>query len=96
MQVSLNLGTININDKEVANFIQNKSVDEIKSMIVDFLKNQVKVETPQKTTKPKGKWGAFADRMSGLTTPEITEHIKKTSLDMRDGFELRDLNMNVG
>jgi len=92
MQVSLNFGTIDINDKEVANFIQNRSTDEIKSMIVDFLKNQVKTNTPQKTTKPKGKWGAFADRMSGLTTPEITEHIQKTSLEMRDGFEFRELN----
>ncbi|MBU1668933.1 hypothetical protein KKC13_10990 [bacterium] len=91
MQVSLNLGTIDINDKEVANFIQNRSVDEIKSMLVDFLKNQVQVNTSQNLTKPKGKWGAFADRMSGLTTPEITEHIQKTSLEMRDGFEFRDI-----
>jgi len=30
--------------------------------------------------------------MSGLTTPEITEHIQKTSLEMRDGFEFRELN----
>ena len=89
MQVSLNLGTININDQEVAKFIQNKSIDEIKSMIVELLKSQIKTDTPQ---KPKGKWGAFADRMSGLTTPEITEHIQKTSLEMRDGFEFRELN----
>jgi len=34
-------------------------------------------DTPQKS---KGKWGAFANSMSGLTTPEITEHIQKTSL----------------
>jgi len=89
MQVALNLGTININDQEVAKFIQNKSIDEIKSMIVELLKSQIKTDTPQ---KPKGKWGAFADRMSGLTTPEITEHIQKTSLEMRDGFEFRELN----
>ena len=89
MQVALNLGTININDQEVAKFIQNKSIDEIKSMIVELLKSKIKTDTPQ---KPKGKWGAFADRMSGLTTPEITEHIQKTSLDMRDGFEFRELN----
>jgi hypothetical protein len=89
MQVALNLGTININDKEVAKFIQNKSIDEIKSMIVELLKSQIKTNPPQKS---KGKWGAFADRMSGLTTPEITEHIQKTSLEMRDGFEFRELN----
>jgi len=34
-------------------------------------------DTPQKS---KGKWSAFANRISGLTTPEITEHIQKTSL----------------
>ena len=83
MQVALNLGTINITNQEVVKFIQNGSIDEIKSMITDFLNNQVNLVS-NKPTKPKGKWGAFADRMSGLTTPEITEHIQKTSLDMRD------------
>ena len=90
MQLSLDIGTINIQNQEVAKFIQNKSIDEIKKMFTDFLNNQV--HTSQKTTNPKGKWGAFADRMSGLTTPEITEHIQKTSLEMRDGFEFRELN----
>ena len=90
MQLSLDIGTINIQNQEVAKFIQNKSIDEIKSMITDFLNNQV--NTSEKTTKPKGKWGAFADRMSGLTTPEITENIQKTSLEMRDGFEFREVN----
>jgi len=46
MQVSLNLGTININDQEVARFIQNKNVDEIKALFVNFLKNQI---TPHQT-----------------------------------------------
>jgi len=90
MQLALDIGTINIQNQEVVKFIQNKSIDEIKKMFTDFLNNQV--NTSQKTAKPKGKWGAFADRMSGLTTPEITEHIQKTSLDMRDGFEFRELN----
>ena len=90
MQLALDIGTINIQNQEVAKFIQNKSIDEIKKMFTDFLNHQV--NSSQKSTKPKGKWGAFADRMSGLTTPEITEHIQKTSLDMRDGFEFRELN----
>ncbi len=91
MQVSLNLGTVNITNQEVVKFIQNGSIDELKSIITDFLNNQVNLVS-NKPTKPKGKWGAFADRMSGLTTPEITEHIQKTSLDMRNGFEFRELN----
>ncbi len=41
MQVALNIGTININDQEVARFIQNKNVDEIKALFVNFLKNQI-------------------------------------------------------
>jgi len=53
------------------------------------LNNQVKIS--KKTTKSKSKWGAFADRMSGLTTPEITEHIQTTRLEMRDSFEFRKI-----
>jgi len=41
MQISLNLGTIDITDIEVANFIQNKSIDEIKALFVNLLKNQI-------------------------------------------------------
>jgi hypothetical protein len=41
MQVALNLGTININDQDVARFIQNKNVDEIKALFLNFLKNQI-------------------------------------------------------
>jgi hypothetical protein len=41
MQVALNLGTISINDQEVARFIQNKNIDEIKALFVNFLKNQI-------------------------------------------------------
>ena len=43
MQISLNLGTIDITDIEVANFIQNKSIDEIKTLFVNLLKNQIAI-----------------------------------------------------
>ena len=46
----------------------------------------------QLMNQEKGKWGAFADRMNGLTTPEITEYIQKIRLEMRDGFQLRDVH----
>ena len=88
MQLSLEIGTIDIRDREVVSFIQNKSVDEIKDLIIEFFRNQA-----YKPTLQKGKWGAFADRMSGLTTPEITAHIQKISQDFRDGFEIRDLTI---
>ncbi len=41
VQVALNLGTININDQEVARFIQNKNIDEMKELFLNFLKNQI-------------------------------------------------------
>ena len=90
MPLSLNIGTIDIQDQEVAQFIRNKSIDEIKTMFTDFLTHQVK--DASKSTKPTGKWGAFAKRMSGLTTPEVTEHIQQTRAEMKDNFELRSLN----
>ena len=87
MKVALEIGTIDIRDKELARFIQSTNIDEIKSMIVDLLKKQIhSKKVPDKT----GKWGAFAERMSGLTTPEITEKIHETRTQMRDGFALRD------
>jgi len=87
MPLILNIGTININDQEVANFIQNKNIDEIKSIFVELLKKQIKTDKHK-----KGKWGAFADRMSGLTTPEITEYIQDTKMQMRDKFGFRELD----
>ncbi len=41
MQVSLNFGTANVNDQEVARFIQNKNIDEMKALFLNFLKNQI-------------------------------------------------------
>jgi len=60
MQLALNLGTINITNQEVAKFIQNRSIDEIKSMITDFLTNQANLIS-NKPTQKKGKWAKVAD-----------------------------------
>ena len=37
----------------------------------------------EESNQRESKWERFADRMSGLTTPEITENIQKTSQEMR-------------
>jgi len=42
----------------------------------------------------KSKWAKFADRMSNLTTPEITKHIEKSSQEVRENFKFRDVNKN--
>ncbi len=42
MQIALNIGTINIQNQEIANFIQNKSIEEIKALFLNFLTKEVK------------------------------------------------------
>ncbi len=90
MQLSLDIGTINIQNQEVAKFIQNKSIDEIKNMITDFLNNQIKIIS-NKQTRKKGKWAKVADEMRGTMSPNTVEYLKACSQEVRSGFELRDL-----
>ena len=49
MQIALNIGTIDIQNREIAKFIQNKSIEEIKSLFLNFLTKEV--ETSQQKTK---------------------------------------------
>ena len=90
MQLALDIGTINIQNQEVAKFIQNKSIDEIKSMITDFLNNQVKVVSKKPTTK-KGKWAKGAQEMRGTMSHSTVDYLKECSQEVRSGFEFRDL-----
>lgn len=84
------IGTIQVDSPKAEMIIKTTPVDEIKAMFIAFLESdQISIPTKRK----KGKWGDFADRMSGLTTPKITEHIEKTSSEMRDNFGFRDLTI---
>ena len=89
MQVTLNLGTINITNQEVAKFVQNRSISEIKSLITDFLTNQANLIS-NKPTKEKGKWAKVADEMRGTMSSDTVEYLKTCSQEIRSGFELRD------
>ncbi len=88
---SLNIGTIEVDSPRAEMILKTSSIDDIKNMFVTFLESDFIVKS---TKRKKGKWGSFADRMSGLTTPEITEHIEKTSKEMRNSFEFRELTSN--
>ncbi len=90
MQLSLDVGTINIQNQEAANFIENKSIDEVKSMITDFLNNQVKTISPKPSIK-KGKWAKVADEMRGTMRSSTVKYLNECSQEVRSGFELRDL-----
>ncbi len=82
------MGTIHIDSPKAEMIIKTSSIDEIRTMFITFLESDF-IHKP--TKNKKSKWGNFADRMSGLTTPEITEHIENTSKEMRDSFSFRDL-----
>jgi hypothetical protein len=89
MQLALDIGTIHIQNQEVAKFIQNKSINEIKNMITDFLNTQANIIS----NKPpkKGKWAKVADEMRGTMSDSTVDYLKKCSQEVRSGFELREL-----
>jgi hypothetical protein len=68
MPVALNLGTIDIHDQEVAKFIQNKSLDEIKSMIVELLRNQIKSNKHTKLDIPSKQEDDFLNLLANGPT----------------------------
>ena len=90
MQLALDIGTINIQNQEVAKFIQNKSIDKIKSMITDFLNTQVNIIS-NKTPRKKGKWVKVADEMRGTISDSTVDYLKECSQEIRSGFELKEL-----
>lgn len=89
MQLALDIGTINIQNQEVAKFIQNKSIDEIKNMIIDFLNSQADIIS-NKSPKKRGKWAKVADEMRGTMSNSTVDYLKECSQEIRSGFELRE------
>ena len=88
MRVVLDMGTVNIENQEVANFIQNKNIDELKILFVNFIIKQL--ESGQ--GKPKNKWAEFGMKMSGLINEKTSEDLISSSREFRENFEFRDLN----
>ena len=67
--------------------------DKSKNDFIEKMTKNPKVRTKdfkfdrEDSNKRETKWGAFADKMSGLTTPEITDYIQKTSQELRGKVE---------
>lgn len=87
---NVNIGTIEINNPKAELNIKTMPLEQIKTIFVSFLENDFILS--KKETK-NNKWGNFAKRMSGLTTPEITEHIVN-SKEERANFDFRNLGIN--
>ena len=90
MPLALDIGTIDIQDKEVVKFIQNRSIDEIKTMITDFLNREVK-STSIPSSHSKGKWAKVADEMRGTLSDDTVDYLQECSQEIRSGFEFREL-----
>ena len=87
MQIALNIDTAHIQNQEVLKFIQNKSIDELKSLFLQFLAKQTET-TPKKT---KHKWAEFGEKMNGRISEETANELIASSREFREGFSFRDL-----
>ena len=89
MQEALNLGTIQINDQEVARFIRNKNMDEIKTLFVNFLKNQI-------TSQPAD--GSLDSRLKNLKVihPEKSRRVREALGSLNQKLEpLKNINIDA-
>lgn len=71
---------IDTNDKNV--------IEDIKKLISHKFHLQVKVvsEKAISRNKPKTKWAEFANKMDGVFTPNIVNHIEKSRQEARENF----------
>ena len=88
MKVVLDMGTINIDNKEVVSFIQNKNVDELKILFVKFIAKQLE----SSHGKSKNKWAEFGMKMSGLVNEKTADELVNSGREFRENFEFRDLD----
>ena len=88
MQVALDIGTINIQNQDIVKFIQNKSIEEIKALFLNFLSKEVEIVQQ----KPQHKWSEFGNKMSGLISEETSKELKLSSREFREDFAFRDLD----
>lgn len=89
MKIALeDMGTIDIQDQKIVRFIQNKSIDEIKTLFLQFFTKQI--ETTQK--QPNHKWAEFGEMMHGRISEETADTLLASSREFRDGFDFRELD----
>lgn len=63
-----------------------KSIKQLLDIAKNKLHLDVFVVDGVGTTKTKTKWGEFAEKMDGIFTPDIVEHISTSRKEARDSF----------
>ena len=87
MPLTLKIGTIDIQNRDIAHFVQNKSIEEIRELFVNFLKKQTEISEDRSGNR----WEEFGNKMRGRITEETADSLKKSSREFREGFILRDV-----
>ncbi len=62
------------------------SIREIQEMIVRKFHVNAKIVDGKTDNNNKTKWAEFAEKMDGLFTPKIIEHIDRSKKEARDNF----------
>jgi len=72
--------TLNINTDDM------NVIKEIKKMVVQKFHFDVEIINKKADKKSKTKWAEFTEKMDGLFTPEIVNHIESSRKEARDNF----------
>ena len=62
------------------------AIREIQQMVVQKFHFDVQIIQTKSKNETKTKWAEFAEKMDGLFTPDIVEHIDNSRKEARDNF----------
>ena len=62
------------------------AIEEIKEMVRSHFHLDVQIVRRDTPPKSPSRWSEFANRMDGLFTPEIVDHIRNSRQEARDNF----------
>jgi len=82
------ISLVTYEDQNIVKFIQNKSIEEIKTLFLNFLTKEIQVDTPQQNHK----WAEFAQKMNGRISQKTAKVLETSSREFREGFSFRDLS----
>ncbi len=79
--------TFQINSTDIS------AIEQLLNIAKEKFNLQVKVIGGlKKPQKPETKWGEFANKMDGLFTPEIIDHLHESRKEARENFISRIVN----
>jgi len=61
-------------------------IKEIRDIVAQKFHFDVEIVDIKASSKTKTKWAEFAEKMDGLFTPDIIEHINDSRKEARDNF----------